>query len=208
MGVTIHTVVVGPIQTNCYLVTNEETFETICVDPGDRAERIIEKIIKERLRLVGILLTHGHFDHIMAAQQIRDYFKVEIYANEQEKNLLASPELNQSLNFIREATSLTADKWLTDSQEFSLAGLSITAIATPGHTEGGMCYYFPKENMLLSGDTLFCGSMGRSDLPTGDYQDLVSSIKDKLFVLPDNTKVFPGHDVDTTIGYEKEEFIL
>ncbi len=206
MAVKIHTVVVGPVQTNCYLVTNEENLEAICFDPGDRAGAIIEKVLKEGLKLVGVMLTHGHFDHILAAKQVSEYFKVKIYANEHEKSLLLSPELNMSTHFIGEAVSLQADEWLTDQEELVLAGLKVRAIATPGHTGGGMCYYFPEEELLISGDTLFCGSTGRTDFPTGDYRALVSSIKQKLFVLPDQTKVLPGHDCDTTIGNEKEEF--
>lgn len=208
MAIIIHTLVVGPVQTNCYLVTNEETLETICFDPGAQGDAIVELIVKEGLKLVGICLTHGHFDHIMAAKQLRDHFHVKIYANEKEKALLASPELNLSVHFMGEAESLVADEMLIDGQEFTLAGLELKAISTPGHTEGGMCYYFPKEALLISGDTLFCGSIGRTDFPTGDHYTLVTSIKEKLFVLPAMTKVLPGHDMDTTIGKEKEEFLL
>ncbi len=206
MSVKIRTIVVGPVQTNCYLVTNEETLETICFDPGDRAGAIIEKVLKEGLKLVGIMLTHGHFDHILAAKEVSDYFKVKIYANELEKTLLFSPEMNMSTHFIGEAVSLQADEWLTDQEELFLAGLKVRAIATPGHTGGGMCYYFPEEEILISGDTLFCGSMGRTDFPTGDYRSLISSIKQKLLVLPEQTVVLPGHDSETTIGKEKEEY--
>lgn len=208
MGIKIHNMVVGPVQTNCYLVINEDIKEAICVDPGDRAEAIIEKIVKENLKLTGVFLTHGHFDHILAANELREYFQVKLYANEKEKLILASPDLNLSRNFAGIPTALAADEWLIDGQKITLAGFEIQAIATPGHTEGGMCYYFPKEGVLFSGDTLFCGSMGRTDFPTGDYSTLISSIKEKLLVLPEETKVFPGHDIDTKIGLEKEEFIL
>ncbi len=206
MGVNIRTLVVGPVQTNCYLVTNKETLETICVDPGASANKIIEVIEREGLTLVGIMLTHGHFDHITGVHELRDHFHVKVYANEKEKELLASPDLNLSLSFMGDSTTLEADELLSDGQIFSMAGFDVQAIATPGHTCGGMCYYFPKEQLLFSGDTLFCGSMGRTDFPTGDDQTLVRSIKEKLLVLPEQTIVLPGHDRDTTIGLEKEEF--
>lgn len=208
MGIIIRNLVVGPVMTNCYLAINENTKEAICVDPGDRAEAIIEKIVKEDLKLRGILLTHGHFDHISAVREVREYFQVNLYANEKEKLLLASPDLNLSRDFVGRPTALSAEEWLTDGQRFTLAGFEIQAIATPGHTEGGMCYYFPKEGVLFSGDTLFRGSMGRTDFPTGDYATLISSIKEKLLVLPEETIVYPGHDADTKIGLEKEEFLL
>lgn len=208
MGIKIYTMVVGPVQTNCYLLANEATMEAICVDPGARADAIIDKVSKEGFTLSAILLTHGHFDHITAARQVADSFHVKIYANEKERNLMASPDLNLSLTMMGEATTLVADEWLTDGQEITLAGYTIKAISTPGHTEGGMCYYLPEAELLISGDTLFHRSMGRTDFPTGSYVTLVASIKEKLFMLPDSTRVLPGHDMDTMIGYEKEEFLL
>ena len=202
---SLQVAVVGVMQTNCYLLSNTETKETIIVDPGDQGNRIVQVCLKEELRPVGILLTHGHFDHIGGVKALTDAFRVPVYASEAEEELLAEPGMNLSAKFQGYSISLVPDVLLADGEEFSLAGFRIKAIHTPGHTGGGMCYYLPEESILFSGDTLFRHTYGRTDLPTSSFVKLKDSLIHKLFVLPEEIKAFPGHGNATTIGEEKKK---
>ncbi len=194
--------VVGPVQTNCYFLYHEDTKECLIFDPGDCAEDIIAFVRKKELNPVGIVLTHGHFDHIMAADEVRKIFDIKIYAARAEEELLANSMLNVSAQ-LGASVTLKADEWLEDGQEISVLGETMRCILTPGHTIGGMCYYFSKAEILISGDTLFEASVGRTDLPTGNGQQLIQSIREKLFCLPDAVRVFPGHGMMTSIKDEK-----
>ncbi len=195
--------VLGMVQTNCYIISNGDTKEAIVIDPADNADKIEQYLKANDLVCGDILLTHGHFDHIMAAKELSQQLHAKIYACAAEAELLFRPELNASSQIGREC-SVIADIWLQDEQELKLAGFTIKVIHTPGHTAGGVCYYFTGQGILLSGDTLFCESIGRSDLPTGNGSLLVASIQSKLMPLEDTVKVFPGHGSSTTIGYERE----
>ncbi|MCR5585929.1 MAG: MBL fold metallo-hydrolase [Lachnospiraceae bacterium] len=198
-------VCVGPIQTNCYIVYNDETMEAIIIDPGDEAERIARKILSKNLKPVAILLTHGHFDHISAADELRAKYGVKIYAPKADKEYLRNATLNLSLDFENLRVEVNADVFLEDGQELDFIGKKIKCIETPGHTPGGMCFLFSApDNLLFAGDTLFRDSHGRTDFYGGSIRDLRNSIVDKLFVLPDETEVFPGHGPSTDIGYEKK----
>lgn len=195
--------VVGTMQTNCYLLTNKETKETLIVDPGDSGERIAAYCLQEQLRPAGILLTHGHFDHISGVKALVEAFRVPVYASAEEEALLAEPGMNLSAKFQGYGVALVPDVLLEDGEEFSLAGFSIKAILTPGHTSGGMSYYLAEENIVFSGDTLFRHTYGRTDLPTSSFEALKVSLKDKLFALPGDTEVLPGHGNGTTIKEER-----
>lgn len=196
--------VLGVCATNCYAVANTDTRETIIIDPADRGSFLIDMYKNQNLKPVAVLLTHGHFDHIAALADIRkEYPDIKVYAGVEEEDVLKRPELNLSGMFgsiLREE----ADIYVADGEEIELIGTKIKCIHVPGHTKGGTCYYFEEEKMLYSGDTLFCSSVGRSDFPTGDGHQLLDSIEKKLFTLPDDVSVYPGHDSRTTIKRERD----
>lgn len=196
--------VIGPVGTNCYIVRNEDTDECFVTDPAACPPELVGHIRKEGLNVKAVLLTHGHFDHIMGLDDFLKEFPVSVYAFSEEKPLLESAELNSSLGMFGRPYTFSGAEYVSDGQILHIAGFEIRVIHTPGHTAGGCCYYIPAENVLISGDTLFRASVGRTDLPTGSMGDLVRSVREKLFVLPEETKVYPGHMEETTIGYEKK----
>lgn len=193
---------VGQVQTNCYFVINEETQQMLIVDPGASAPLLAEEIRKQDLKPEAILLTHGHFDHAMAAEELAGIFDIKIYAHEAEKETLEQPGLNAS-GMLGRRDKYRADVFVKDKEVLQLAGMELEVLHTPGHTEGGCCYYIEKEQVLFSGDTLFCQSVGRTDFPRGSMSQIVRSIKEKLLPLPDEVKVYPGHMEPTSIGMER-----
>jgi len=195
--------VLGMVQTNTWFVINEKTKELILIDPADDAGRIIRKIEADGLKLQGILLTHGHFDHIGAVDDLRAYFKdVQCYAGEKEEEVLENGSYNLSASWAA-ALSIRADRLLRDKETLTLAGFKIKVIETPGHTKGGVCYYLSEEGVLFSGDTLFRTSVGRTDFPTGSMSQIVRSVQYLTENLPGDTVVYPGHQEITTIAYEQ-----
>lgn len=196
--------VLGPISTNTYIAYNEETRECFVVDPAAACHMIVSKIEELELTPVAVLLTHGHFDHIGAADELRARFGIKIYAMGEEKQILETD--NNLGHMIRKPLTLSADEFLCDGEELTLIGENIRVIGTPGHTIGSCCYYIQAGKTLFSGDTLFCNSHGRYDFPTGSYSDIISSIKDKLLKLPDDVRVLPGHGDETTIGFERGNY--
>ena len=198
----INQYVVGAVQTNCYFAINDETNETLIVDPGDNAKQLADRIRQEELKPVAVLLTHGHFDHAGGAAELAREFQIPVYAHENEKETLEDPKLNVSWMMGKEE-HFSADEFVTDEQELDLAGFHIRVLHTPGHTVGGCCYYLPYEDVVFSGDTLFCMSVGRTDFPKGSMSAIVRSIKEKLMVLPERTTVYPGHNDVTTIENER-----
>ena len=194
--------IVGSVYTNCYFLKNKENGELLIVDPGDAADTIERKVSEMQGKPVGILLTHGHFDHIMAADEVRKKHNIPIYASEKEETTLLNPKVNLSV-FGHGSCTLDADVYLKDLQTVELAGFSVQMIETPGHTVGSCCYYLKDEGVLFSGDTVFQGSVGRTDFPEGSIAAIVRSLHRLLDALPDETEVYPGHDASTTIGYEK-----
>ena len=193
---------VGQVATNCYFIINNETKEMLIVDPGDSAQMLADRIRRENLEPKAVLLTHGHFDHAMAAEELAEMFGIKIYAHEAEKDTLKDPGKNVSL-MIGLRDVYHADVFVKDEEILELAGMELKVLHTPGHTAGGCCYYLEKEKALFSGDTLLCQSVGRTDFPGGSMSGIVRSIKDKLMVLPDEVKVYPGHMDRTSIGAER-----
>lgn len=201
-NIKLQVITVGSVQTNSYLLYNTDTLEAILIDPGAEAARILKEIEIKELTLKAILLTHGHFDHIMGIKGIKDSKNVPVYASKLEEDLMKDEYMNCSVMFGCEVT-LTPDILFMDKEKLNIAGFNIEVIHTPGHTKGSVCLYIPEEKLLFSGDTLFFESVGRTDLPTGNGIQLSNSIKERLFVLPEDVKVYPGHGNSTSIGYEK-----
>ena len=195
--------IVGMVGTNCYVVSNEETSECFLVDPGAYSDKVIAYIREHELKPQAILLTHGHFDHIMGLDGVLREFPIPVYAQEEEEILLKDASYNASVSY-GPAYTFSVASYIKDGQILELAGMTIRAIHTPGHTIGGCCYYIESEHVLFSGDTLFHDSVGRTDFPTGSQSQLVRSIREKLLGLPEETVVCPGHMSETTIGHEKK----
>lgn len=194
----------GDLGTNCYIMVNHDTNECIVFDPADEAHVLKEIFDHPDFNLKGIFLTHGHYDHIGAAKELKDTYNVPIYASKEENDqILTKLGGNLSAMFGNPMT-LEADELLHDGQKVEIIGTTLDCMLTPGHTAGGMCFYCEELKSVIAGDTLFCESVGRTDFPTGSGSVLVNSIREKLFTLPDDTKVFPGHMSTTTIGWEKE----
>ncbi|MDE7325609.1 MAG: MBL fold metallo-hydrolase [Lachnospiraceae bacterium] len=200
---TVDKLAVGAVITNCYIVSDGETKDAVVIDPGAAADKIGEKIREKDLNLRAILLTHGHFDHILAAEKLREEFSVKLYCSKAEREVCMDPGQNVGRTF-GFSCSVVPDQTFDDGEELSFGALSCKVIATPGHTKGGVCFYFDAEGVLFSGDTLFFESVGRTDFPGGNAKLLVDSVKERIFVLPDATKVYPGHGPATSVAYEKE----
>lgn len=193
--------VLGMCATNTYYVYDDETKRGLIVDPANSPDTIIAKVDSLSMIPEAILITHGHFDHVLAMNKVREHYGIKVYAGLTEKQVLHDMAMNLTSSFGM-GQVFDADIYLKDGEEFETAGYHIKAIEVPGHTIGGMCYYFDKQGVLFSGDTLFCESVGRSDFPGGSASALCRGIKDKLFILPEHTKVYPGHMDETTIGNE------
>ncbi len=193
----------GIAATNCYLLTDAPSGKALIVDPADHAEQVSQRLRELGTEPMAILLTHGHFDHIGAASELAAQYGIPICLLEGEEVLAADPSLNASLHMLRHAVTCQADRLFHPGEQVEIGPFSFQVIASPGHTAGSACYYFPSEKILFSGDTLFCGSVGRTDLPTGSGAKLRRSCQ-ILMRLPEDTVVAPGHGESTTIGYEKK----
>lgn len=201
--IKIGRMVIGSFSTNCYLLYEEGKKEVLVVDPADNGDKIYGALNEKGFHIQAILLTHGHFDHIRGAEKLRELSGVKIYALEAEKELCESVKLNVS-EWAGRAVSLTPDVLLKDGEERTIADMTFQVLATPGHTEGSCCYYFEEAGLCVCGDTIFEESVGRTDFPTGSAGTLVRSIREKLFTLPDEVQLYPGHGDSTTVGHEKQ----
>lgn len=202
--IKIGRIVLGPVQTNCYFIyRDDDEKRAVVVDPADEGARLFNALKDNGIKVEAILLTHGHFDHIDGVAKLRQLSHCEIYAARAEADLLGDEYKNCSDSMSGRIVTVTPDHLLEDGEEMEIAGMKLRMLLTPGHTEGSCCYYIEEAAVLISGDTLFEGSVGRSDLPTGSSAALIRSIKEKLLVLPEDTNVYPGHGGITTIGDEK-----
>ncbi len=213
--IRIENIVLGMCATNCYAVfdggaktpggyvDDGQLKEAVIIDPAADAACIEAMIARYKLKPVAVLLTHGHFDHLSAADAVRKRYGIKVYAGNEERPVMNSSSYNLSLPFTGEGMTFEADEYFKPGKELDFAGFRIETISVPGHTIGSVCYYFEEQKVLFSGDTLFAGSVGRSDFPTGNAGQLIRTIKSGLMSLPDDVKVFPGHGESTTIGCER-----
>lgn len=193
----------GYMAANAYIVYTENKPEAVIIDPGDDIELIMDLIKEHELKLEKILLTHGHFDHIGAVKDLKEETGAQVAIHKQEADFLTDPNKNLSYIINRQIVQDPADIFLEDGDLIRVADMEFKVLHTPGHTEGGVCYKLGK--VLFTGDTLFEGSVGRTDLSGGSYEQLMSSIREKLLVLDDDHLVYPGHGRQTTIGRERRE---
>lgn len=192
----------GPLEVNCYIVGCEKTRKAAVIDPGGNVEQILQRLQHHQLDLVMIINTHGHFDHIGGNRGLIAATGAELLIHQEDRQLLDHAEEHAAAYGQQVETSPVPTRELIDGETLSLGELSLLVIHTPGHSPGGICLYV--DDCLLVGDTLFAGSIGRTDLPGGDHQLLISGIKEKLLPLPETTRVCPGHGPMTTIGEEKQ----
>lgn len=196
----IHILPLGPIQTNCYIVVDETTGKCLVIDPGGDGDKVVRFIEENKLELEAIALTHGHFDHIGGIESIMENMPVPLYMHSNDKAFLDDSNLNLSI-YMGKGFSVKAHPILVKEGDGIACGkLQFTVIETPGHTTGGICYY--GNGVLFSGDTLFKHSIGRTDFPGGNQTVLINNVKSKLYKLPVDTIVYPGHGEKTTIGEE------
>ncbi len=200
----LKTFVTRGMEENCYLIISRQTNEAIVVDPGDVLPELLDFIKTEGIDVKAIVLTHAHYDHTAGVKWLQDKISAPLICGEDEAPVLASPELNLSLMFGADPLSMSADRLLKDNEEFSFGELKFKTIFTPGHTQGGICLYFEAQGVLISGDSLFAMSIGRTDFPGGGYRTLINCLKTRIMTLPDETTVYPGHGPKTTIAAEKK----
>lgn len=198
----ISTFEVGVLSVNCYVISCEKTKKACIVDPGGYSSILDEYVKKNQLKIEFIILTHGHSDHFGGVPKLTADFHVPLYAHKDEKDILNNASLNFSTYVLGTQMTFEPDRYLNDNEEIKLGELVLKIIHTPGHSPGGICILI--NDCLFSGDTLFNSSVGRTDFPYSSEKQLIDSIKNKLFSLNDNIKVFPGHGPETSIGYEKK----
>ncbi len=186
---------------NCYIIWDESTARALVIDPGIEVEKIVGAIKKERLDLQGIIDTHAHIDHILANDSLREITGVSLFIHPAEVSSLSNPELNLSGMIGKKQTFRDPDGLIEDGEEMEIGRIRLKILHTPGHTPGSICLF--ADGCLLSGDTVFAGSVGRCDFPGGDFQKLEDSIKKILISIPDETQFFPGHGPETTLRAEK-----
>ena len=198
------TLAVGLLRCNCTILGDESSREAIVVDPGADLPRIQAVLAKHGLTVKQIVVTHAHLDHIAGAQQLKHLTGAPILYNQQDLPLVAMMDVQAEWMGVATPEVSAPDADLSEGQTVLVTGLRAEVLHTPGHTQGSVCLYLPEQQLLLAGDTLFAGSVGRTDLPGGDMRMLISSIKSKLMPLPERTVVVPGHGAETTIGEERE----
>ncbi|MBM6617268.1 MBL fold metallo-hydrolase [Bacillus suaedaesalsae] len=195
----------GPIGTNAYIISNDIK-ECLIIDPGAEAQKIFAYVNEHRMQPLAILLTHAHYDHIGAVDEVREKYTIPVYIHKKEKNWLLDPALNLSFRvpYLEPLRLKEAEEIITGDGELSIGGFHFTVFETPGHSPGSVSFYFKEHDVIFSGDALFEGSIGRTDLPGGNTDQLLRSIHDKLLTLPEETLVLSGHGLETTIQQEMD----
>jgi glyoxylase-like metal-dependent hydrolase (beta-lactamase superfamily II) len=199
----LETFPVGPLQCNCTILGDEQTGEAIVIDPGEEVGRIQKRLAAHGLRLKQILVTHGHIDHVGGALKLKRLTGAPIYLNEGDLEQLALMQEQATWLGVETPETAPPDESLVDGMTVGLAACPAQVLHTPGHTQGSVSLHFAPLKLLVAGDTLFAGSIGRTDLPGGNYEQIIDSIHTRLLALPDETKVVPGHGPASTIGAER-----
>jgi len=194
---------VGPLQVNCYILADEKTKDAMIIDPGDDAGDILRVIKENGFKVRYIVLTHAHFDHTGANKDLKEVTGAEILMHQDDRRLLESAANQGSMFGMRSSASPPADRYVKHGEVITTGEVSLKVLHTPGHSPGGICLL--GQGLVFTGDALFAGSIGRTDLPGGDFQALIRSIKMNLMTLPDDTKVYSGHGPSSTIGFERNE---
>ena len=195
---------VGPLQCNCSIVGDEQTREAMVVDPGDEIEQVLAVLQKHRLTVKQIVITHAHIDHIGGAAKLRRLTGAPVLLNANDQMLLKMLDVQASWIGMRPPEDPVIDGSVTTGDKLKTGSLVANVLHTPGHTEGSICLYFAEDKKLIAGDTLFAGSIGRTDLPGGSYKKIMESLRGPVLALPDETIVVPGHGPLTTIGEERD----
>jgi len=195
---------VGPLQCNCSVIGDEATREAMVIDPGDDIEAVLALIDKHNLQVKQIVITHAHIDHVGGAMNLRSATRAPILLNQNDYALLKMLDVQAAWIGMKNPGKVEIDHSLGQADTVRAGSLSADVMHTPGHTEGSICLYFAAENKLIAGDTLFAGSIGRTDLPGGSMERIIQSLHEKVLALPDDTLVVPGHGPLTTIGEERE----
>jgi hydroxyacylglutathione hydrolase len=195
---------VGPLQCNCSIIGDETTREAMVIDPGDNIEDVLALVAKHQLQVKQIVITHAHIDHVGGAMKLRAATGAPILLNQNDHALLKMLDMQAAWVGMASPGKVDIDQSVKQSDTIKAGSLVANVIETPGHTEGSICLYFPAENKLIAGDTLFAGSIGRTDLPGGSFEKIIRSLHGKVLALPDETVVVPGHGPLTTIGTERE----
>jgi hydroxyacylglutathione hydrolase len=195
---------VGPLQCNCSIIGDEISHEAMVIDPGDDIADVSAVIQKHKLKVKQIVITHAHIDHVGGAMKLRAATGAPILLNHNDYTLLKMLDLQADWIGMQSPGEVVIDHSLNDQDKVEAGSLIANVMHTPGHTEGSICLYFPAEQKLIAGDTLFAGSIGRTDLPGGSFEKIMRSLHDKLLSLPDETAVVPGHGPPTSIGAERE----
>ena len=195
---------VGPLQCNCSVIGDDVTREAMVIDPGDNIDDILALVEKHNLKVKQIVITHAHIDHVGGAMKLRAATGAPILLNQNDYALLKMLDVQAAWVGMKNPGKVEIDSDLGQSDTLRAGSLTANVIHTPGHTEGSVCLYFPAESKLIAGDTLFAGSIGRTDLPGGSMEKIIKSLHEKVLALPDDTLVVPGHGPLTTIGEERE----
>jgi hydroxyacylglutathione hydrolase len=195
---------VGVLQCNCSVIGDEQAREAMVIDPGDQVDEILDILRQKGLTLKHIVVTHAHIDHVGGAMKLKAATGAPILLNQNDLTLLKMLDMQAAWIGMRPPGEVKVDQSVGDGDSIKVGGIASTVMETPGHTEGSICLFFPAEKKVIAGDTLFAGSIGRTDLPGGSYEKIMRSLHTRLMALPDDTEVVPGHGPLTTIGQERE----